>query len=260
MKPLIKWSGGKYDEIKFFEKHIPINYETYIEPFFGGGGVFFSLNPQKAVINDTHTDLINFYNCIKNNKSNEIYNFMKENLNNEETYYNIRDNFQIKNNIDSACSFYYLRKTAFRGMIRYNKNGKFNIPYGKYKTINYEVLNDENYTKLLQRTEIFNKDFEFIFNEYNDENNFVFLDPPYDSKFTNYMTSFTHKDHERLFNCFKNTKNKCLMIIGKTDFITNLYSDYIIEEYNKKYKFRLLKERITSENIDNKHLIIKNYK
>ena len=70
--------------------------------------------------------------------------------------------------------------------MRYNKNGKFNIPFGKYKSINYNELINENYEKLLNNTEILNEGFEFIFNKYNDENNFMFLDPPYDSNFTDY--------------------------------------------------------------------------
>ena len=65
MKPIVKWSGGKKDEIKMFQDHIP-NYDTYIEPFVGGGGLYFHLAPQKAVIADVHDDLIAFYKSIKN--------------------------------------------------------------------------------------------------------------------------------------------------------------------------------------------------
>ena len=71
-------------------------------------------------------------------------------------------------------------------MLRYNKNGKFNIPFGKYKTINYSDLKNNAYEMLLSRTEILNKGFEYIFENYNDETNFMFLDPPYDSEFTDY--------------------------------------------------------------------------
>ena len=144
-------------------------------------------------------------------------------------------------------------------MMRYNKNGKFNIPFGKYKTINYNELMNKDYEKLLNNTEILNEDFEFIFNKYNDENNFMFLDPPYDSNFTDYgYCSFGKEEQFKLSNLFKNTKNKCLMIIGKTKFIEDLYKDYIVDEYDKKYKFKLYNNRIGDE-INTKHLIIKNF-
>lgn len=259
LKPLIKWSGGKTDEIKLFNKYFPPDFNLYIEPFVGGGAVYFYLNPNNAVINDIHTDLIDFYNSIKNGHITSIYNFMENNPNNEEIYYKIRDEMKINNYLDNANRFYYQRKTCFRGMLRYNKNGKFNIPFGKYKTINYSDLQNKNYETLLKNTEILNTNFEVIFEKYNHENNFMFLDPPYDSEFTDYgYCKFGKQEHIKLAELFKNTKNKCLMIIGKTDFIIDLYQDYIVDEYEKKYKFKLYNNRI-DDKINTKHLIIKNY-
>lgn len=258
MKPLIKWSGGKTDEIKYFEKYIP-EYSCYIEPFVGGGAVYFYLEPTKAIISDIHTELIDFYTSIKNGKSQEIYNFMVQNKNNESDYYKVRNEFNVETTLDNAKRFYYLRKTCFRGMMRYNKSGIFNVPFGRYKKINYNDLLDEKYHSLLQNTQIFNKDFKYIFENFNDPSNFVFLDPPYDSIFTDYgYCQFGKEEHKELFNYFKTTKNKCLMVIGKTDFITELYKDYIVEEYDKNYRFKLYANRIGNE-INTKHLIIKNY-
>ena len=92
-----------------------------------------------------------------------------------------------------------------------------------------------------------------------DENNFMFLDPPYDSEFTDYgYCQFGKKEQEKLALLFKNTKIKCLMIIGKTKFIEELYNGYIVDEYEKKYRFNLYANRIGDE-INTKHLIIKNY-
>jgi DNA adenine methylase len=259
LHPLIKWSGGKSDEIKNFKIYFPEKYELYLEPFIGGGSVFFFLNPLKAVIADVHNELIDLYNSIKNGHSNEIYNFMKQNNNTEDTYYNIRDNMEIITPLDNAKRFYYQRKTCFRGMLRYNKQGKFNIPFGKYKTINYDDLKNKNYENLLKRTNILKTSFEYIFENYNNANNFMFLDPPYDSEFTDYgYCKFEHEQQEKLAKYFKETKIKCLMIIGKTKFIENLYKDYIVDEYDKKYKFKLYAGRVGDE-INIKHLIIKNY-
>jgi len=259
LKPLVKWSGGKSDEIKMFEKYFAENYSKYIETFVGGGSVYFYLNPTNAVINDVHMELIDFYKNIGNGKGQEIFDFMKENPNDEITYYKIRDEMIINDSLDSAKRFYYQRKTCFRGMLRYNKNGKFNIPFGKYKSINYNELLNDNYEKLLQKTIILNENFEYVFQNYNNENNFMFLDPPYDSEFTDYgYCKFGKNEHIKLAELFKETKIKCLMIIGKTDFIENLYKDYIIDEYSKNYKFKLYGNRIGDE-INRKHLIIKNY-
>lgn len=258
MKPIIKWSGGKKDEIKMFQDYIP-EYDTYIEPFIGGGGLYFHLAPKKAVIADIHDDLIAFYKCIKDGKSPEIYEFMKENPNEEKTYYRIRDEMEIKDDLDRAKRFYYQRKTCFRGMLRYNKSGKFNIPFGRYKTYNYEDLNNINYENLLKKTDIIHGSFTGIFEKYNNENNFMFLDPPYDSEFTDYgYCKFGKEEHKQLAECFKKTKNKCLMIIGKTDFISELYDGYIKGEYDKKYRFKIHSNRVGDE-INTKHLIIKNY-
>lgn len=258
LDPLIKWSGGKKDEIKSFITHIP-EFDTYLEPFIGGGAVFFHLKPKKAVITDVHKELIDLYTAIKNGKSDEIYKFMEEHPNEEKVYYEIRDTMVINDYLDRAKQFFYQRKTCFRGMLRYNSKGKFNIPFGRYKTYNFEILKNKDYEKLLQNTKIECKDFSYIFENYNDPNNFMFLDPPYDSEFTNYgYCSFGKKEHEKLAKYFKETKNKCLMIIGKTDFICELYKDYIVDEYDKKYRFKLHSGRIGDE-INTKHLIIKNY-
>jgi DNA adenine methylase len=258
--PIIKWSGGKSDEIKMFFKHFPEKYDTYLEPFIGGGSVYFYLNPQKAVITDVHTELIDLYNSIKDGHLDDIYNFMEENKNDETTYYNIRNNMVINNALDNAKRFYYQRKTCFRGMLRYNRDGKFNIPFGKYKTINYSDLKNNKYEDLLKRTEIIKASYEYVFENYNNENNFMFLDPPYDSEFTDYgYCKFGKEEQKKLAKMFKETKIKCLMIIGKTDFIEELYKEYIVEEYQKNYRFKIYAGRIGDE-INVKHLVIKNYK
>ena len=237
---------------------MPKEYELYIEPFIGGGALYFNLYPDNAVINDVHKELIDFYNAIKNGHSNDIYNFMSINPNDEETYYNVRKSVP-KNELDNAKKFYYLRKTCFRGMLRYNSSGQFNIPFGRYKNCNYEQLKNKKYEDLLKNTNILNTDFEEIFELYNNTNYFMFLDPPYDSEFTNYgYCTFGKDEHIKLANCFKKTKTKCLMIIGETEFIKDLYKDYIVDSYDKNYRFKLHSGRVGNE-INSKHLVIKNY-
>jgi DNA adenine methylase len=259
LPPLVKWSGGKKDEIPKFIQYIPNDIDTYLEPFIGGGSVFFHTRPEKSVINDIHKELIDFYTAIKNGHRMDIYNFMANHNNDEKTYYEVRDEFKIDNELNNAKRFFYLRKTCYRGMLRYNKSGKFNIPFGRYKTYNYEILRNEEYENVLSNCTITNTSFENIFKMYNDERNFMFLDPPYDSVFTDYGYCVFGKDeHERLAKCFKETKIRCLMVIGKTDYIVNLYRDYIVDEYDKKYRFKLHSGRIGND-INTIHLVIKNY-
>jgi len=259
LSPLIKWSGGKGDEISQFINYFPNDIDTYIEPFIGGGAVYFYLNHKKNVINDVHKELVDFYKTIKEGNIKEIYNFMDSHPNDEITYYQVRDKMDYSEPIENAKRFYYLRKTCFRGMLRYNKDGKFNIPYGKYKSINYTELLNDDITKLLKNTEIHNKDFSEIFYIYNNPKNFMFLDPPYDSKFTDYgYCQFGEVHHRKLAKCFKETKIRCLMVIGKTKLIEELYGDYIVGEYEKKYRFKIHSGRVGSE-IDTKHVIIKNF-
>jgi DNA adenine methylase len=104
-----------------------------------------------------------------------------------------------------------------------------------------ENLKDVDYEKLLKNTEIYIESFEYIFNNYNDENNFMFLDTPYDSTFTDYgYCKFGMNEHLKLAEHFKETKIKCLMIIGKTDLIIDLYKDYIVDEYDKDINLKYI--------------------
>jgi DNA adenine methylase len=259
MKPLVKWSGGKTDELDKIKEHIPNEYDIYVEPFVGGGALFFDLQPNKAVINDIHPELITFYREIKKGNGEQIYNMMKANPNTEQKYYQVRDQLNASTDIDKAFQFFYLRKTCYRGMLRYNKSGKFNIPYGRYKTCQYEDVKDIKYRDIFANVDIHNTDFENIFRMCDSEQHFCFIDQPYDSVFTDYgYCEFNRKDQERLAKCFKESNMKCLMVVGETDYIRDLYDGYIVESYPKKYKFKLHSGRV-GDSINNNHLVIKNY-
>lgn len=269
MKPLCKWSGGKRKEIPLFENYFPKTFNTYIEPFVGGGALYFHMNFEgKNVINDIHPELVNFYRVLSEGHAKSVYDIVSKWGTGEDDYYYYRgggkkckdnDCFQPQTPIEEAARFIYLRRTAFRGMIRYNTKGEFNIPYGRYKTVNFDDLIKDEYTNLLGRTKIYEGDYKNVFNDYNSEDNFVFLDPPYDSEFNNYgFDDFNRKSQEDLAEYFKTTKNKCMIVIGETDFIKDLYKGYIKKVYPKKYAFKIYSGRVGSE-IDNNHLVITNY-
>ena len=152
VKPIIKWAGGKADEIKHILKYIPSDISVYLEPFVGGGALFFHLQPENAVINDVHKELIAFYRAIKNGNASDIYEFMETHPNEEDTYYTLRGSECITT-LDVAKRFYYLRKTCYRGMNRYNKKGQFNTAHGRYKNVNYENLLDTEYEEILNASQ-----------------------------------------------------------------------------------------------------------
>jgi len=258
--PLFRWSGGKRSEIDLFRQFYPENFSTYVEPFFGAGAVFFDLQfAGNNIISDIHPESINYLKEIQKGNGRKIYDMLKEARNEEDYYYYIRDDFEIKDDTDSAFRFIYLRKTCYRGMLRYNKKGGFNIPFGRSKSFTFEEILDPKYFELLSRTTILNEDFRTVMAKTESPESFVFLDPPYDSVFTDYgYCTFGRKDHEDLANIFKSTKSKCLLIIGGTPLIQELYEPYIIGSYSKKYAFKIHSGRVSSE-IDKEHLVIKNY-
>ena len=282
MNPILKYSGGKTKEIKLFKKYIP-KFDTYIEPFFGGGAVYFYLEPEKAIINDINYRLIEFYvDLVKEYaKTRKELDFLEKEYKvnrtafeekkmqypdekvpdaNEHIYYEIRDMFNKK--IDPqytyAAIYYYINKTAYSGMIRYNKAGEYNVPYGRYKNFNTHLLTDNHYN-LLKTAKIMNTDYVKAF-KLAKPNDFIFLDPPYDTTFSEYGNEvftgdFGEDEHRRLAEDFKNLSCKVMMIIGETELTDELYSSYIKDKYLKKYSVNIRNRFKSSAS----HLIITNY-
>lgn len=283
MKPLVKYRGGKSREIPHLEKHIPEFSGRYIEPFFGGGAMFFYLEPKKAIINDINTKLMSFYSGVKSNfpllqqeltevENTYITNRKKfealKNLTpelrvedgNESLYYQIRDMFNdlADKQYSDALLYFFINKTAYSGMIRYNSKGEFNVPYGRYANLNTSLVT-EAHSKLLANTEIYNLDYKHIFNMAK-EDDFIFLDPPYDCVFSDYgnvehKDGFNEKNHIELSINFKNLKCKSLMVIGKTALTEKLYADMIVDEYGKSYAVNI-RNRFKSAAT---HILISNY-
>lgn len=282
MKPMIKYAGGKSREIEVIKRFIPEYTGRYIEPFLGGGALYFYLEPEKSIINDVNSKLIEFYLGIRNEfpqikkelssiENQYVSNRMdfekrkgkadiKVEDANEKLYYQMRNFFNNNSKPDfhPATIYFFINKTAYSGMIRYNREGKYNVPYGRYKNFNTELVS-KSHSELLKRSEIYCEDYKKIF-DMSDEDDFIFLDPPYDCVFSNYgnkemVNGFTEEMHKKLAKDFKKLKAKALMVIGKTLFIEELYKDYIIYEYDKKYAVNI-KNRFNTET---KHLIITNY-
>lgn len=283
MKPLIKYRGGKSKEIPNLIKHIPQFNGRYIEPFFGGGALFFYLEPQKAIINDINSKLMAFYTGVRDNfgslknELSEIESIYTDNRkqfeklksktpekrvndNNEPLYYKIRDMFNdlVEKEYSDALIYFFINKTAYSGMIRYNAKGEFNVPYGRYSNLNTSLVTMAH-SKLLSNAEIFNHDYSEIFRMAN-EDDFMFLDPPYDCIFSDYgniehKDGFNERNHKELARQFKMLNCKALMVIGRTPLTEKLYGDMIIDEYGKSYAVNI-RNRFKSEA---SHILISNY-
>lgn len=279
-KPIIKYRGGKQKELPYFEKYIPTKINTYYEPFLGGGSVYFYLSPQKAYLADINDNLIHFYNDLKMNFNivkhelsslQSIYETNRYNFEelkkshpdehvedkNDDLYYSIRDMYNgiIPSQYCYATLYYFINKTAYSGMIRYNSKGQFNVPYGRYKNFNTSLLTN-NHKQLLDRAlfncESYENSFKLAQND-----DFIFLDPPYDTTFSDYgnKKDFGETEHRKLAEDFKQLSAPALMIIADTPLIHELYSDYIRAIYSKNYSVNI-RNRFNSKAI---HLVITNY-
>jgi DNA adenine methylase len=283
MKPLVKYRGGKSKEIPHLIKHIPQYSGRYIEPFFGGGALFFHLAPKKAIINDINSKLMSFYLGVKNNfetlkdelsEIEKLYSINRRKFEelksktpdkrvddeNEPLYYQIRDMFNdlTDKKYSDALLYFFINKTAYSGMIRYNAKGEFNVPYGRYANLNTTLVT-KAHNKLLTNTEIFNLDYSEIFKMVK-EDDFMFLDPPYDCVFSDYgnvehKDGFNENSHIALANHYKQLKCKALMVIGRTPLTEKLYGDMIVDEYGKSYAVNI-RNRFKSEA---SHILISNY-
>lgn len=282
MNPVLKYRGGKSREIPRFLQYIPDDFNRYIEPFFGGGAVYFYLEPDNAIINDLNQRLMTFYSQLRNNYAemrsqlDELQALYEKNQldfkelkakspeqrvpnANEELYYKIRALF---NNPDDTyldgVLYFFINKTAYSGMIRYNNNGEYNVPFGRYPNLNTKLVTQQH-SELLKRAELYSVDYREIF-DMAQEDDFIFLDPPYDCVFNDYgnidlMNGFDETEHRRLAADFRNLNCRALMVIGKTPLTEELYGDYIFDEYYKNYSVNI-RNRF---NNDKMHIVVKNY-
>lgn len=282
LNPVLKYRGGKSREIPKFLSYVPDDFNRYVEPFFGGGALYFYLEPDNAIINDLNTKLMMFYQQLRDryslmrrqlDKIQKIYErnqscyraakstFPEERVpnDNETFYYEMRELFNRpdKTYLEGVV-YFFINKTAYSGMIRYNSQGEYNVPFGRYPNLNTKLVTKQH-SELLQRAELFNTDYEEIFNML-EEDDFVFLDPPYDCIFNDYgnidmMNGFDEAEHRRLANHFRNLPCRALMIIGKTPLTVELYGEFIVDEYYKNYAVNI-KNRF---NNDKMHIVVRNY-
>lgn len=244
VKPFVKWAGGKRQILDKLKEHLPEEYNTYYEPFVGGGALLFELEPQNAVINDFNDELINVYKVlcdeVKFNKMIKLLN-KHEAKHSEEYYYEIRNKDRNKRSFKKlaehtrAARTIYLNKACFNGLYRVNSKGEFNVPFGKKDKVNtYEGsnLNLLNYYLSSNNFQILNGDFEKAV-ETAQKGDFIYFDPPYDSDtstFTSYTeVGFGKNEQIRLAKVFKDLSNRgCYVMLSNhnTKLINELYSEF----------------------------------
>lgn len=221
LPPVLKWAGGK-------RWLVPRLLELYdrdrrlVDLFAGGLSVTLGLNPERAIVNDINEHVINLYS--------QIYDGLVvegELLNDEDFYYAAREEFNQLTIAGrqwtprAAVLFYYLNRTGYNGLCRFNQKGGFNVPFGTYKTINYRA-DFLDYQEVVSGWCFMNGDFEDVFI---DEGDFLYSDSPYDTEFKSYSKEgFDWDDQLRLANWL--AKKKCPVVASNqaTPRILELYS------------------------------------
>lgn len=245
--PIVKWVGGKRQLIPELVKIIPEKFNTYYEPFLGGGALFFFLAPNKAVLNDFNPQLINLYSQIKTSPKAvmDALDIYQSSYNNCETsdekkdfYFELRAKFNQKINgnihdVEEAALLVFLNKAGFNGLYRVNSEGKFNVPSANRTKLNlYDKDNFLQASKFLQKAKITCGDFEVICQKAK-RKDLVFFDSPYYGTFDTYQSGgFNEEDHKRLAKLFDELTQKqvyCILTNSNTDFIKDLYSKYTIK-------------------------------
>ena len=247
-KPFIKWVGGKRQLLEQLHGYIPddFNEHKYLEPFVGGGALFFYLMPEDAILIDNNPDLINCYEVIQS----DVESFIKElNKHSEHKlekkyFYQVRkldrqpEIYSEMSDVEKAGRIIFLNKTCYNGLYRVNKKNQFNTPFGRYK--NPTVCDEENLRAvhlLLQNVTILKSDFETVL-DYAKADDFIYFDSPYDplsntANFTSYTKDdFGRESQKRLAETYKELDErgcKVLLSNSNTEFIKDLYAEFTIE-------------------------------
>lgn len=243
-KPILKWAGGKTQMLGDLLPKIPNSYGKYIEPFFGGGAMFFALQPEHAIISDSNPELINLYIQVANHVDDVII-YLKKYENTADMFYAVREQDWMElPKAEAAARTIFLNKTCFNGLYRVNKKGQFNVPFGKYKN---PKICDENGLRvaslLLKKAEIVCGDYLAILERYAQPGDLVFLDPPYlpiseYSDFKRYTKEqFYEEDHIELAEMVKLLHHRgCYVILTNSNhpLVHELYSQFTIDVIQTK--------------------------
>jgi DNA adenine methylase len=233
-EPFLKWAGGKRWLVSQHHRLFPYVFGRYVEPFLGGGAVFFYLQPQKAILSDKNEELVNVYRTLRENPNGlqrllQVY----QAKHSEEFYYRWRKRKQT-NPLHRAARFLYLNRVCFNGLFRVNLRGEFNVPIGTKTQVTYPRGYLSSVSKLLKRAQIVQSDFEDIIDQ-TTVGDFVYVDPPYtvmhnNNNFLKYNdVLFSWADQVRLAAAVRRaTRRGALILVSNADHdsIRQLYYGY----------------------------------
>lgn len=261
-RPFLKWAGGKQRLADRLIEFFPKSFETYYEPFLGGGSVLFSLLPQSAVVADENEWLIDTYRAIRKNWSGvaEILDVME---NSKEEYLRLRAVLPDSlGETERAALLIYLNKTCFRGLFRVNKQGQFNVPYGAYDRRYYSAENLAAVSRSLEHVEFREGDFEIGLYGIG-TSDFAYLDPPYFklggyADFNRYTPGqFREADHVRLAALCRELDVRGVrwaLSNSDTALVRTLFDEFVIHEIPARREINL-----NSGNRSTVELLVTNY-
>ncbi|MBM3148862.1 MAG: Dam family site-specific DNA-(adenine-N6)-methyltransferase [Chloroflexi bacterium] len=210
----LRYPGSKRRMLEFLEQYLPTPstiVSRYVEPFLGGGAVFFMIQPKQALLSDINPDLIDLYLGIRQSPMEVWERYCAFDCSKDE-YRRVRETKPCGSLVDCAARILYLNRTCFKGMWRHNKRGEFNVGYGGQAR--RWVINADNLVMVarsLHRAELRCCDFEEIVYECQ-AGDFIFADPPYrpgEKEQTNDHYAgrrFTFRDHCRLASALQSAK------------------------------------------------------
>ncbi len=238
--PFLKWAGGKSKLLQQLVPLMPPGVELmrHVEPFLGGGAMFFARRPERAYLADVNKPLMGTYRAIRDDLTRVMERLhVLERNHSKETYYQVRSRYNRSRmpRAERAALFIYLNKTCFNGLHRVNRKGEFNVPAGSYKNpriLDEATLHAAHHT--LQDVELACQSFETLV-EQSRPGDFVYFDPPYEpvsrtANFTSYAEGgFSQQDQTRLRDVFQALSRRgCKLMLSNSDtpFIRALYRDH----------------------------------
>lgn len=240
VEPFLKWAGGKRWLTAAGLLPVPHSYKRLVEPFLGGGAVYFYLRPMKALLSDINEDLIHLYFELKK-RPGDLYDLMlaHHKKHSKKYYYKMRDHTP-SNDLERAARFLYLNRTCWNGLYRVNLQGTFNVPIGTKKSVVFDGEDFDAISAALQAATLRCSDFEPIIDGCQ-EGDFLFVDPPYTALhnyngFLKYNEKiFSWNDQVRLRNALLRAKDRRVSIV-----VTNAHHESIHALYGGLGKYQLV--------------------
>ena len=243
-KPVLKWAGGKSQILGEIIPRMPDTYNSYIEPFFGSGAVYFAVAPGHAIIADSNPELINLYRVIATDVE-ALIDELSTYENTEDVFYSMRElDWESLSPLKAAARMVYLNKTCFNGLYRVNKKGQFNTPFANNKRTSYcDEVEIRKAALLLKTAELICGDYHNILMERAQENDFIFLDPPYVpiSKYSDFKRytkeQFGEDDQRRLAeDVYTLSEKGCKVMLTNSNhpLVHELYDRFHIEVFQTR--------------------------